>query len=220
MDKRPEADAGSTTQGGPGPSRAVRRRRVRTPEEADAEARGGRRHAPCEHGNPPVGEAEGGLGAGPVSGRRLLRGHALGGRGDVRLGYCVGPPSDSSAGPSSVAVAVRPGSWRTASRRVRPVGRAAPGPPSPAPRGRRSRWARVSLRLASPRLGQREGTGDGEAQGPCRLPADRRAPASPSAPGTGLARGSTLCRPHQLRAVVAVVPEALHEAYSFEISVA
>ncbi len=90
MDKRPEVDAGGPTQGGPG---AVASRPAAAhphPEEADAEAHQSRPHALCEHGNPPVGAVEGGIGAGPGSGRRQPRGRVLGGRG-VRLGYHLDP---------------------------------------------------------------------------------------------------------------------------------
>jgi hypothetical protein len=152
VDKRPEADAGGPTQGGPGPSRAARRRHIRTPRKPMPRPT---RAGPTPSVNTGVGRSEGskgGLGAGPVSGRRQLRGRAVVGRG-VRLGYHLGalvrlprrPLLCCRFGTSGAP----PGSRRTASRRGRPVGRAAPGPPSSAtPRGRRSRWART--RRAAP----------------------------------------------------------------------
>ena len=149
MDKCPEADAGGPTQGGPGPSRAAQRRRIRTTRKADAEAHQSQPHAQCEHGNPPVGEVEGGLGASPVSGRRQLRGRALGGWG-VRLGYHLDPLVRLIGG---LLLCCRSGTsglhQARGGRRAGGVGRAAPGPPPPAaPRGRRSRWARA--RRAAP----------------------------------------------------------------------
>lgn len=116
---------------------------------------------------------EGGLGAGPVSGHRQLRGRALGDRG-VRLGYRLDPLVRLLGGLLLCCRFSTRGLHRArGGRRAGGVGRAAPGPPPPAP-------PRESESLGAGASGGPDGSGA----------AGRPGPAGPAGPEEGDADGA------------------------------
>ncbi len=162
MDNRPEADAGGPTQGGPGPSRAARRRRIRTPRKPMPRPTGAGPTPSVDTGMRRWERPRGASVPPPMSGRRLLRGQALGGRG-VRPGYRIAHLGRLLGGLLLCCRFSTSGLHRArGGRRTGGVGRAAPG--RPRRRSRRSRCGVPRGRVPPPVQGSERGAVHGIAQ--------------------------------------------------------